>query len=173
MDKNSIIKVTWEEYFELLTKLINKILSSDYNPNQIICISRGGLIPGDIISRTLRLPLAILSVSSYNFSSELSTELQGEIMLSRDLTTAMPLRSKILLVDDLTDSGTTLERSIEWLTCYYKPFIREIRTAVIWHKETSNFQPDFYAKLINFNKENKCPWILQPQEALANKISKR
>lgn len=167
-----IININWNEYFKIISDLINKILDSDFQPNQVISISRGGLIPGDIISRTLELPLALMSVSSYRRDLISNTDQQGEIIISHNLTTSHQLNSKVLLVDDLTDTGTTLHNSVKWLNRFYHPLVKEIKTAVLWHKETSFFIPDYYSVLVPVNETGKCPWILQPQDALAREIMK-
>jgi hypothetical protein len=69
------------------------------------------------------------------------------------------LGSHILLVDDLVDSGITLEQTIPWLKEYSKSPIVEIRTAVIWYKACSSVKPDYYADYLADN-----PWIHQPFE---------
>jgi len=74
------------------------------------------------------------------------------------MTTAN-LGSRILLVDDLVDSGQSLERSILWLQHKYGFYIDEVRTAVLWHKESSSVTPDY---AVHHLKDN--PWIHQPFE---------
>ena len=66
-----------------------------------------------------------------------------------------------MLCDDLSDTGLTLNKSIEWLK-QYRPIrdnIREIRTAILWKKSQSTFEPDYCAK-----KLKDSPWIVQPFE---------
>ena len=71
------------------------------------------------------------------------------------------MRGKILLCDDLSDTGVTLNRSIDWLKNYksLKGKISEIKTAVLWKKADSVFEPDYCAERLNSN-----PWIVQPFE---------
>ena len=47
------------------------------------------------------------------------------------------LEYKVLLVDDLSDTGLTLNKSIEWLKNYgpTKDYIKEVKTACLWKKE--------------------------------------
>lgn len=159
------IYVQWDEYFQLLHQLFDRIRASDFVPRQIVCIARGGLIPGDLASRTFDVPLAILSVSSY---PDHATK-QEEMMFSRDLTTAHPLRrTGVLVMDDLTETGMTLLRTIEWLCWWYDIQTSQVRTATIWHKEWSIFKPDFYAKRIDRDPvTGDKPWIVQPQESFS------
>ena len=67
--------------------------------------------------------------------------------------------SHVLLVDDLVDSGVTLKRSIEWLQLRYGFYIDEIRSAVLWYKNCSVIEPDYYVDYLPDN-----PWIHQPFE---------
>ena len=67
----------------------------------------------------------------------------------------------ILLCDDLSDTGVTLNKSIDWLRKYppLQGNIKDIKTAVLWKKKDSTFEPDYCAQKLNSN-----PWIVQPFE---------
>ena len=68
---------------------------------------------------------------------------------------------KVLLIDDLSDTGLTLNKSIEWLKNYpqTKDFIKEVKTACLWKKKSSTFEPDFCPVRLDSD-----PWIVQPTE---------
>jgi hypoxanthine phosphoribosyltransferase len=74
------------------------------------------------------------------------------------MTTAT-LGRRILLVDDLVDSGVTLARILEWLQQHEEFAITEVRSAVLWFKACSVAKPDYY---VDFLADN--PWIHQPFE---------
>jgi len=77
---------------------------------------------------------------------------------SRHLTmTTTQLSDRILLVDDLVDSGITLQQTIPWLKQHYSCQI-EIRTAVLWYKACSEL-PRLLCGLFA-----RRPWIHQPFE---------
>ena len=61
----------------------------------------------------------------------------------------------------LSDTGITFNKSIDWLKQYepIKGKIDEIRTATLWKKQKSTFEPDFCATRLKDN-----PWIVQPFE---------
>ena len=85
--------------------------------NQVVCIAKGGMRVGDVMARIFDVPLAILSVESYK--GEGVKNKRGAITFSRDLAKTSPnIGSKVLIVDDLADSGITLKKSIDWLTTY-------------------------------------------------------
>ena len=148
--------VTWDQYHGLIEKLALQVHQSGWQFNQIICIARGGLRVGDVISRIYDLPLAILSTSSY---TEKAGTIRGELMIAEQMTMASGrLGDRVLLVDDLVDSGVTLEAVTRTLPQRY-PQITALRTAVLWYKACSVFKPDYF---IEYLPEN--PWIHQPFE---------
>ncbi|MBE9057819.1 phosphoribosyltransferase [Sphaerospermopsis sp. LEGE 08334] len=153
----SDLYVSWSDYHHKIEQLAVKIYQSGWQFNQIVCLARGGLRVGDILSRIYDLPLAILSTSSYNGAGK---QERGGLIVSPHLTmTTERLGSRILLVDDLVDSGITLKETIPWLKEYSLVAIEEIRTAVIWYKACSAIAPDYYADYLPDN-----PWIHQPFE---------
>jgi hypoxanthine phosphoribosyltransferase len=149
--------VSWSEYHQTIEQLAAKIYQSQWHFNQIVCLARGGLRVGDILSRIYKQPLAILAASSYGGASD---RVRGKLIFSGTLTMTTPhLGSHILLVDDLVDSGVTLQESIRWLEKHYAAQIQEIRTAVLWYKACSVIAPDYS---VTYFAEN--PWIHQPFE---------
>jgi len=153
----SDLYISWPSYHQKIESLAIAIYQSQWQFNQVICLARGGLRVGDILSRIYNIPLAIFSASSYGGSGG---NVQGSLKLSHDLTmTTERLGSHVLLVDDLVDSGVTLERSVFWLKEHYGADVLEIRTAVIWYKACSIFAPDYFVDYLPDN-----PWIHQPFE---------
>ena len=125
--------ISWDEYSKTIEQLAIKVYEDGYKFNQVVCIAKGGLRVGDIFSRLFNVPLAILSVESYHGETNEVQNQQGQFTFSRDLAKTTPnLGSKVLLVDDLADSGKTLIKSIKWLEMYYGFYLDEkIRTAVL------------------------------------------
>jgi hypoxanthine phosphoribosyltransferase len=148
--------ITWDQYHALIEKLARQIHESHWQFNQLICIARGGLRVGDVLSRIYDMPLAILSTSSY---TEKAGTIRGELMIAEQMTMASGrLGDRVLLVDDLVDSGVTLEAVTRTLPQRY-PQITALRTAVIWYKGCSVFKPDYFVEFLA-----ESPWIHQPFE---------
>jgi len=76
--------VSYDEYHNLIEKLAIKIHQSAWEFDTILCLARGGMRPGDVLSRIFDKPLAIMSTSSYR--SEGGT-LQGHLDIARYITT--------------------------------------------------------------------------------------
>ena len=151
--------ISWEEYHKKTEELAVKVHEDGWEFNQVVCIAKGGMRVGDIFARIFDLPLAILSVESYKGKGIKNN--RSTITFSRDLAKTSPnIGSKVLLVDDLTDSGITLKKSIDWMQHFYGFYLDEpIRTAVLFHKGVSSFKPDY---CIDYLEDS--PWIHMPFE---------
>ena len=152
--------VGWDEYKSIVEKLAIQI-HNEYNPTVLIGIMRGAAPIIDILSRILKLPIAYIVIQSY--SGKGLEDQQGQLMFAREISSLANDRDfkKVLLIDDLSDTGLTLNKSIEWLKNYgpTKNFIEEIKTACLWKKKSSSFEPDFCPIKLNSD-----PWIVQPTE---------
>ena len=150
------LQIDWDHYNRLVERLALKVHESGWRFNQIICIARGGLRVGDVLSRIFEQPLAILSTHSY--TSEGGT-LRGELVIAEHMTmTKSRLGERVLLVDDMVDSGHTLAAVRAELPRRF-PHVAELRTAVLWWKACSVFKPDYWVDYLPDS-----PWIQQPFE---------
>ena len=115
----------------------------------------------DILSRILKLPIAYIVIQSY--SGKGMEDKQGELMFAREISSLANEKDfeRVLLIDDLSDTGLTLNKSIEWLKNYdpIKNNIKEIKTACLWKKKSSSFEPDYCPIKLEDD-----PWIVQPTE---------
>jgi uncharacterized protein len=147
--------VSWDEYHLLTERLALKVHASGWQFDQILCLARGGMRPGDVLSRVFDKPLGIMSTSSYR--AEGGT-IQGRLDMAKYITLPKgELAGRVLLVDDLADSGVTLRAVVDRLRSM--PSISELRSAVIWTKGVSSYTPDYYVELLPTS-----PWIHQPFE---------
>ena len=152
--------ISWDEYNQTVEKLAIQIHESGYKPTILVGIMRGAAPMIDVLSRIFKLKCAYLAVESY--SGEGTEDQQGDLVFSREMSsTVQDMKGNILLCDDLSDTGITLNKSIDWLKKYppLKDNLKEIKTAVLWKKKDSTFEPDFCAQRLESN-----PWIVQPFE---------
>jgi hypoxanthine phosphoribosyltransferase len=150
------LHVNWDEYHRLIEGLALQVDSSGWTFDAVICLARGGLRVGDILSRVFERPLGVLFTSSYREAG--GTE-QGRLIIGEQIASASPLGGgRWLLVDDLADSGDSLREALAVLKERH-PEVEEIRSAVLWLKGCSRFTPDYHVQFLPDS-----PWIHQPFE---------
>ena len=94
----------------------------------------------DVLSRVFKLKCAYLAVESY--SGKGVEDEQGNIVFSREMSSIAPnMGGRILLCDDLSDTGITFNKSIDWLRKYkpIKDTIEDIKTGNTLEKKKINF----------------------------------
>ena len=152
--------ISFDEYTKIVEKLAIQI-HKNYKPTVLVGIMRGAAPIIDILSRILKLPIAYIVIQSY--SGEGMEDKQGQLMFARDISSLAEDKDfdRVLLIDDLSDTGLTLNKSIEWLKNYgpTKNFINQVKTACLWKKKSSTFEPDFCPVRLDND-----PWIVQPTE---------
>ena len=151
-DKNSLrCEAISFNYVLRLSKILSrKIRVSGYVPDIIVAIGRGGYVPGRLISDLLLFNnLISMRIEHYAITSEMRPESNIRFPISVDIN-----GKKVLIVDDLTDTGDTLSLAVNYIWSL-KP--AEVRTAVLQHKNCSTYVPDFYAQKII-----KWRWVIYP-----------
>lgn len=142
------LSVTWKNYHTLSQKIAATILSHEKPFDIIVAIGRGGLTFGHLLSDFLRIPISSITIQSYT-----DIQKQGEVHITDGLSLGIA-NKRVLLVDDIADTGTTLKRAIDYL----KEFLPiHITTATLFYKPHSTLRPDYFAKQTK-------SWILQPFE---------
>lgn len=109
MPSEKSFPVSWDQFHRDARALAWRL--ADAGPfKAIVCITRGGLVPAAIVARELELRLIeTVCVASYH-----DYDLQGEIVLLKPIAPAiLELGSGdgtgVLVIDDLTDTGRTIE----------------------------------------------------------------
>lgn len=142
------LPITWKDYHATSQKLAAAILDQGESFDLIVAIARGGLTFGLILSDFLQTPISTIVIQSYT-----DIQKQGEFKIAGKLQT--PIRGKkILLVDDIADSGKTFKRAISYLRRFGP---KSITTAALFYKPHSIYRPDYFAK-------RSAAWILLPHE---------
>lgn len=106
------------------TLQLGKIIASSYQPDIIIGVSRGGLIPAVFLSHFLKIPMIPVSFSgSQGQGDKKFTEIEVLPEIDKNL--------KILIVDDICDSGDTITKMIK----YYNRQKNIVESAVLYYKD--------------------------------------
>jgi len=144
------LTLDWRD-IELYTfKVAKKILSNGFRPEVIIGIMRGGYIVARILSDYLDIPdIGAIEIKFYKSIGE-----HGERPILTQPLTINVRDKRVLIADDVADSGRTLQVAVDLIKLYGA---KEVRTAVLFVKPRSIFVPDFYAELTD-------KWVVFPWE---------
>jgi hypoxanthine phosphoribosyltransferase len=143
-------QTTWAQIEQLTQTITQHIKKDNYTPDTIIGISRGGIIPARLLSDKLCNPnLTTLKIEHWGKPGKITQKAR----ITQKINTNIK-NKKILIVDDLTDTGDTLQKAI---THTKTLGATQIKTATLHHKTTSNITPDYYGK-----KLSKWTWIIYP-----------
>ncbi len=130
---------SYENFKQDTNELINKV--KEYNPDAIVAIARGGLT----IAHLMAEGLDIRNVQS------LRTELYDKTDKRDNITIFNRCEfkdvSRVLVVDDIADSGETFKAIMELLECENKDI--EFKSAALFYKKTSIYEPHFWINEAN------------------------
>lgn len=149
----NVLVHTWDDLTAHLMAMAAKIRELPEQPDIIVAIARGGLVPARILSDLLGPTVASYTVSSYEALQRNSDE-----HMSFELGGRLDHHKHVLLVDDVSDTGHTFTRAIKYLR---KHGAGKITTAAIFTKPGSILPPDIYAAETD-------AWIIFPFDILEN-----
>lgn len=127
------VHVNYTTFGNLMNRMVEKILSSQHDFVAVHGLPRGGSSIAVHLSHFLKLPMVI---NLTHFKNEFPN-------------------GKLLVVDDIIDSGKTFERFLEIAELKHIPF----ETAVLFYKPHSSYTPDYFI-------EETIDWIVFPWEPM-------
>lgn len=141
---------TWNQIYEMLLDIADKIRRDRFKPDVIVGVSRGGWPPARVLSDLLDNPnLANLRTEFYAGVAETKSE--------PNLTqpVSIPIADKrVLIVDEVADTGKSLRLVKEHAQ---QQAATEAKIATVYYKPWSIIKPDYYAKETSH-------WIIFPWE---------
>jgi hypoxanthine phosphoribosyltransferase len=149
---------------DMVANIVSQMYKDNWRPDYVVGLTRGGLIPAVVMSNVYHIPMETLKVSL----RDSDTESESNLWMSEDAYNG----KNILIVDDINDTGATLDWIInDWQsTCHPSDehwsnvWGNNVRFAVLIDNLSSNFSRtvDYSAKEIN--KAEKDVWIVYPWE---------
>lgn len=138
MVPENIVSLSWGKAVKLCYELAMRVHESGYRPDAIIAVLRGGVLPALIISDVLGVD-EFYAVRARHWG--IGEELYREPIVEQ-LPQGRIRGKKILIVDEVADTGKTLAAVVEELR---RAGAAEIRSAVLHVKPTTAHRPDYYA----------------------------
>ncbi|MET0736075.1 MAG: phosphoribosyltransferase [Microbacterium sp.] len=132
--------LTWEGFGEASRAIARAISADGFAPEVVVAIARGGLLPAGSIA----YGLGVKNCGAINveFYTGIGTVLDAPEVLPPELDMAYLDQRRVLLVDDVADSGRTLALAVELL----RDRGADVRSATIFTKPTTIIQPDYSFK---------------------------
>ena len=147
----------WPTYGTAIRSLAQMIADDGYKPDMILAIARGGLFAAGSLGYALSVKN--LYVMNLEFYSGVEERLDMPIMLPPYMDKVDLTGAKVLVADDVADTGHTLKAVHE----FCQDVVDESRTAVLYQKSHSLVTCDYVWKYtdawINF------PWSSEPPVA--------
>jgi hypoxanthine phosphoribosyltransferase len=141
---------SWNQIYDMLLDLADRIRKDGFKPDIIVGVSRGGWLPARVLSDLLSNPnLANVRAEFYLGVAETKCEPS----LTQPISVAVAGKT-VLIVDEVVDTGKSLKLVKEHII---EEGAVEARTATVYCKPWSNGKPDYYSK----KTEN---WIVFPWE---------
>lgn len=142
--------ITLEEVYEASYQLAQLITKSSYQFDVMIAIARGGFPPARFVCDFLNVKkLGALQITHYG-SGAIAKE-KIEIIAPVNI----PIKGKkVLIIDDVNDTGFTLKAAYEYLETFQPS---EVRIAVLHEKSVTTFKADFVAR-----HQMKWKWLIYP-----------
>ncbi|MGC8912944.1 MAG: phosphoribosyltransferase [Thermoplasmata archaeon] len=143
-------------------RLARKIYQDGFRPHFLIGIWRGGTPPGIIVHEYFRVKgidpyhTAIKTQSYRGLRTTGTVEIKGMEHVLREINAA----HKVLIVDDVWDTGITIKNVLGYIREKKKNEMPEVKVGVVYFKKARNqteLEPDYYYKIIN-------DWIVFPHE---------
>jgi xanthine phosphoribosyltransferase len=145
--------------------IIREMQNDNWRPDYVVGLTRGGLVPANMISQYMSIPMNTLKVSLRDASSD--DECESNLWMAEDAYNS----KNILIVDDINDTGATLNwirkdwasgclpNDEKWNTVWN----HNVRFAVLVDNQSSGFHDIDYSS-VEINKAEEDCWIVFPWE---------
>lgn len=156
--------ISWDEFQAHVANICQQISASKWRPAYVVGLTRGGLLPATMISHWLGVPMKSLDVSLQDHFQCVSN-----CGMAKDAYND----TNILIVDDINDSGATLEWIADDWRSLYMPtdqawvdsiWNHNVKIATIVDNLSSNCRYNIDFTSIEINKAEENVWIEFPYE---------
>lgn len=163
------IYYTWTDIEKQVTEILRQIMLSNWRPDYVVGLTRGGLVPANLISQYLNCRMETLKVSLRD-----GTECESNLWMAEDaFGHEMDQPKNILIVDDINDTGATLNWiKQDWPSGCFSDDTRwkeiwgnNVRVAVLIDNESSKSQIPVSYSAVDINKAVDDSWIVFPWES--------
>jgi len=149
--------MTWSAFGDASRELATLVAESRYQPGIILGIARGGLLPGAAIAYAL--DVKNLFMMSIEFYTGVDERLDFPVMLPPLLDAVDIAGARVLVVDDVADTGGTLKLVKDFCAEH----VADVRCAVLYEKPRSLVKCEYVWKRtgrwVNFPWSSQAPVV--------------
>lgn len=149
------LQVSWDSYKVSILSLAIDVYRLGWEPDYIICPGRGAMDLSQALSRLFGKTVGVLMCYSYKGEGERE---KGNLIIAEHISITKKLKGKILIADDLVDTGDTFIKIMAFVKDNY-PEMTELKTAAIYKKTNTTYTPDYFAEVVDADL-----WIDLPNE---------
>ena len=143
------IYFTIEEMIDSIRNISEQLTNSNFDPEVIISVNRGGCVPGIYLSHYIDKPHEVINIELRDSNTEPDLN---------SIKEKIKQFSSVLIIDDINDSGKT----IGVIKDLSKNLSTEIHFAVLINKSESISKVEYYGKTVNSKANNY--WYVFPWE---------
>jgi len=155
--------VTWRDVEHHVQEILRQMQRDSWMPDYVVGLTRGGLVPANMISQYLDVPMETLKVKLRDHAdTESNSQIAHDAFINK----------RILIVDDINDTGATLN----WIK---KDWMKDepetgrwnavwggnVRVATLYDNESSKSELTVDYTAVTINKADEDVWIDFPWES--------
>lgn len=148
-EKFRCVQPTWDELYKIGEEVAEKIRRSGFQPDMIVGIARGGWFHARIMCDFLGV-VDLLSLKVAHWGATATVDKKAKLLYPFNFDLS---GRKILLIDDITDTGDSFIVAREHLL---KLNPEDVKSATLYHIRGAKFVPDYYGREIEW------VWVIFP-----------
>jgi hypoxanthine phosphoribosyltransferase len=129
--------VNWTDIQEWSEKVAEKVRASGYVPDIIVGITRGGWVPARILCDVMGIK-NLYSLKTEHWGVTAAPDGEAKLVAKPEIDLS---GKKVLLVDDITDTGASLQLALDWVNGQGPA---DAKIATLLHINHSKLEPEFY-----------------------------